>query len=310
VPSHGSHHKCPTVRRAGCPIRRPPDRRLPAPPRSISPRGHVLPRPPTPRHPPCARLPDRSPSRIPRWSGSRHQDLVAHHLLQHDPGLCGPVSLCLLSRRVAPTDIVSVSFTLSVHAPAGAPKGASSAGHGRQPRRGRRGALSRCGWVSMTRVERLPHRSGAAGIRTPDLRRARAALSRLSYGPQFPRRLTPHPGVGAPGLEPGTSALSGPRSNHLSYAPMRHRFITTPVSRRPMPKTKRANAKQAQPRNPWTAPVPSSSPLAPLPAPQTPDGGRTRGSVPRNAGSSATSLTRLDRSRSPRRPDRHSLERR
>jgi hypothetical protein len=25
--------------------------------------------------------------------------------------------------------------------------------------------------------------------------------------------------VGAPGLEPGTSALSGPRSNQLSYAP-------------------------------------------------------------------------------------------
>jgi hypothetical protein len=45
---------CPAVRRAGCPIRRPPDRRLPAPPRSISPRGRVLPRPPTPRHPPCA----------------------------------------------------------------------------------------------------------------------------------------------------------------------------------------------------------------------------------------------------------------
>jgi hypothetical protein len=32
---------------------------------------------------------------------------------------------------------------------------------------------------------------GAAGIRTPDLRRARAALSRLSYGPQ---RLVPPPG--------------------------------------------------------------------------------------------------------------------
>ena len=32
---------------------------------------------------------------------------------------------------------------------------------------------------------------GAAGIRTPDLRRARAALSRLSYGPQScPRRAT------------------------------------------------------------------------------------------------------------------------
>jgi hypothetical protein len=45
---------CPAVRRAGCPIRRSPDRWLPAPPRGISPRGRVLPRPPTPRHPPCA----------------------------------------------------------------------------------------------------------------------------------------------------------------------------------------------------------------------------------------------------------------
>ena len=67
-----------------------------------------------------------------------------------------------------------------------------------------------------------PPRGGAAGIRTPDLRRARAALSRLSYGP--PRRIGPRPTaptarVGAPGLEPGTSALSGPRSDHLSYAP-------------------------------------------------------------------------------------------
>src|SRR5918998_2231351 len=46
---------CPAVRRAGCPIRRSPDLWLPAPPRSISPRGRVLLPPPTPRHPPCAR---------------------------------------------------------------------------------------------------------------------------------------------------------------------------------------------------------------------------------------------------------------
>ena len=55
---------------------------------------------------------------------------------------------------------------------------------------------------------------GAAGARTPNLRRARAALSQLSYDPDDQ--------VGAPGLEPGTSALSGPRSNQLSYAPRRH----------------------------------------------------------------------------------------
>ena len=50
----GSLPECPAVRRAGCPIRTSPDHRLPAPPRGISPRGRVLPRPPTPRHPPCA----------------------------------------------------------------------------------------------------------------------------------------------------------------------------------------------------------------------------------------------------------------
>jgi hypothetical protein len=50
----------PAVRRAGCPIRTPPDLRLPAPPRGISPRGRVLPRPPTPRHPPCALHADSS----------------------------------------------------------------------------------------------------------------------------------------------------------------------------------------------------------------------------------------------------------
>jgi hypothetical protein len=63
------------------------------------------------------------------------------------------------------------------------------------------------------------NRRGAAGTRTPDLRRARAALSQLSYGP-LPEYGSPPREVGAPGLEPGTSALSGPRSNQLSYAPV------------------------------------------------------------------------------------------
>src|SRR5256885_2390375 len=39
---------------------------------------------------------------------------------------------------------------------------------------------------------------GAEGIRTPDLRLAKAALSQLSYGPARRR-------VGQPGIEPGTS---------------------------------------------------------------------------------------------------------
>jgi hypothetical protein len=38
----------------GCPIRRPLDHRVPAPPQSVSPRGCVLPRQQAPRHPPSA----------------------------------------------------------------------------------------------------------------------------------------------------------------------------------------------------------------------------------------------------------------
>jgi hypothetical protein len=55
-------------------------------------------------------------------------------------------------------------------------------------------------------------RGGAEGIRTPDLRLAKAALSQLSYGPAAV-------GVGQPGIEPGTSVLSGLRSSRLSYWP-------------------------------------------------------------------------------------------
>ena len=45
----------------GCPIRIPSDHGLPAAPRGVSSPGHVLHRPQTPRHPPCARC-----------TGSRH----------------------------------------------------------------------------------------------------------------------------------------------------------------------------------------------------------------------------------------------
>ena len=51
--------------------------------------------------------------------------------------------------------------------------------------------------------------SGDEGIRTPDLRRAKAALSQLSYIPN------PQP-VGLSGLEPETLPLSEARSNQLS----------------------------------------------------------------------------------------------
>ena len=55
--------------------------------------------------------------------------------------------------------------------------------------------------------------SGDEGIRTPDLRRAKAALSQLSYIPGF--QLIPR-AVGLSGLEPETLPLSEARSNQLS----------------------------------------------------------------------------------------------
>ena len=53
--------------------------------------------------------------------------------------------------------------------------------------------------------------SGDEGIRTPDLRRAKAALSQLSYIPDVAGFQ-----VGLSGLEPETSPLSEARSNQLS----------------------------------------------------------------------------------------------
>ena len=52
--------------------------------------------------------------------------------------------------------------------------------------------------------------SGDEGIRTPDLRRAKAALSQLSYIPGLSGI------VGLSGLEPETLPLSEARSNQLS----------------------------------------------------------------------------------------------
>jgi hypothetical protein len=63
---------------------------------------------------------------------------------------------------------------------------------------------------------------GAKEDRTPDLLRARQALSQLSYGPNsIPpgRSAAPVTLVGLGGVEPPTSPLSGVRSNQLSYRP-------------------------------------------------------------------------------------------
>jgi hypothetical protein len=66
-------------------------------------------------------------------------------------------------------------------------------------------------------VRGLHERSGGdEETRTPDPLLAKEMLCQLSY---VPVTCALREVVGAPGLEPGTSALSGPRSNQLSYAP-------------------------------------------------------------------------------------------
>ena len=121
------------VPQGGCPIRRSLAHRLPAPPQSISSRGHVLHRPMTPRHPPCARL----------------------------PSVCVVLRDARVSARHCPSRLVRTNLAVPAS--------------------------------SVLKVP-APYRSptlhgGAAGIRTPDLRRARAALSQLSYGPPHARCL-------------------------------------------------------------------------------------------------------------------------
>ena len=91
-----------------------------------------------------------------------------------------------------------------------------------------RGRLSTCVAYrgAPTDAHSWPRVGGAAGTRTPDPRRAKAVLSQPELRPhRHPPRLdvSPLPAVGAPGLEPGASALSGPRSDHLSYAPNKGR---------------------------------------------------------------------------------------
>ena len=81
-------------RSPGCPIRRPRDHRVPAPPPSISPRGRVLPRLQAPRHPPSALL--RRPSRVMR--PTRASVPHAGHLTY--PGREPPVSVPCPTRRI------------------------------------------------------------------------------------------------------------------------------------------------------------------------------------------------------------------
>ena len=96
-------------------------------------------------------------------------------------------------------------------------------------------------------------------------------------GGALPAELRPH-SVGAPGFEPGTSALSGPRSNQLSYAPGKMRSGTP--DRRSAPscaedEADRPNVCQPRSVGPPRVPGAPAGPVVPL-ARRSP-----RGSVPR-----------------------------
>ncbi len=144
----------------GCPIRTSSDRRVPAAPRGVSSRGHVLLRPQAPRHPPCAFRADSSR----RADGVRSG--VRRSIVCHCVSCCIHTRPARVSRPPAPT-------------------------RGNQRRKTTRTTQS---WLSVRTIPVSrpgrplhPHlvrcAGGAAGSRTPDLRRAKAALSQLSYSP-------------------------------------------------------------------------------------------------------------------------------
>ena len=182
------------MRPPGCPIRIPQDLRLPAPPLGISPRGRVLPRPPSPRHPPCARLPDV------------FLRPMFHYVL--DPGT--PVRSCVPDRFAPAKDASFAHATRRTAAPSRSLPGSRRPCSNRtmvmlliqcawmirhdvrQPHRHprpqdpqvSRGALSRCK-AGLEREEQgdivlvltfPPHRGGRAWTRTRDLGLIRAAL--------------------------------------------------------------------------------------------------------------------------------------
>ncbi len=85
-------------------------------------------------------------------------------------------------------------------------------------------SLNFCVWVCSGLGRRSSNdvlSDGADRDRTDGLRLAKAALSQLSYSPRYTYSLCSATLVGLGRLELPTSPLSGVRSNHLSYRPLR-----------------------------------------------------------------------------------------
>ena len=189
---------CPAERRAGCPIRRPPDRRLPAPPWGVSSRGHVLHRPPTPRHPPCAHLCGHSTvvdAARPRQgigsrTGARPRD-------QEPPG--SPPVLLLSRRELATPSPRAAVRRLAVHAPFGHANRSQT-----RNCKVRSGSLMVC--CARTRRREAPDASAAAGSGRP---RA-SGCQRAKHGSKLVR--TDDALVEPRGIEPRTSAVQRRRS--------------------------------------------------------------------------------------------------
>jgi hypothetical protein len=107
------------------------------------------------------------------------------------------------------------------------------------PRRGPRDHDKLAGARTGDRLSR-PHPGWSRGDSNPGPPPCKGGALPAKLRPPTPRHHAAR--VGAPGLEPGTSALSGPRSDHLSYAPVdRSGLPVVPSGGRPMPKTERAH---------------------------------------------------------------------
>jgi hypothetical protein len=209
---------------------------MPAPPRGVSPRGHVLHRPPTPRHPPCAHHRDvLVPARTPHV---RMDPVPAVAFISSAPRsvLPGGGNLPLESKGgVRGQDRGNRSFKFfsqSLHThhrarparwvhrhsctqpvfvvqdPAQPPVSQRKArrtpddpGHGRShqvvPAWHVVNVHSGGAGSRPVARPRPPSTGGAAGTRTPDPRRAKAVLSQLSYDP---RSALPLPRPAATGL--------------------------------------------------------------------------------------------------------------